>query len=77
MKPVLYAKPSITELEIRYVADAIANGWGPRCNDYILRFEREFAKHLDVPLAMATASCCGRAWTPGSRAASAVTPPAA
>ncbi|HOX52648.1 MAG TPA: DegT/DnrJ/EryC1/StrS aminotransferase family protein [Fibrobacteria bacterium] len=59
MKPVLYAKPSITELEIRYVADAIANGWGPRCNDYILRFEREFAKHLDVPLAMATASCTG------------------
>lgn len=29
MKPrIFYTKPSITELEIRYVTDAVTNGWG-------------------------------------------------
>ena len=40
MKPrILYTKPSITELEVRYATDAAANGWGDRCYDYINRFE--------------------------------------
>jgi dTDP-4-amino-4,6-dideoxygalactose transaminase len=40
MQPgIPYAKPSITDLEIRYATDAAANGWGERCYDYITRFE--------------------------------------
>lgn len=54
-----YAKPSITQLEIDYVNDAITNGWGEQRNSYIDRFESEFAKHLDVKFAIATSSCTG------------------
>lgn len=59
MKPVLYAKPSITELEIGHVADAIRNGWGRNCNDYLVRFEECFRGYLGVPCSMATSSCTG------------------
>ena len=54
-----YAKPSITQLEIDFVNDAIANGWGEQRNFYIERFEREFAEHLGVKYAIATSSCTG------------------
>jgi perosamine synthetase len=56
---VHYTKPSITELEIEYVADAVRNGWGERCYDYIKRFERSFADHLGVRYAIATSSGTG------------------
>lgn len=56
---ILYTKPSITELESRYAADAAANGWGERCYDYIIRFESAFKDHLGVPFAIATSSCTG------------------
>jgi perosamine synthetase len=56
---ILYTKPSVTELEIRYAADAAAHGWGERCYEYLTRFEREFASHLDVKHAIATSSCTG------------------
>ena len=56
---VLYTKPSITELESRYAADAAANGWGERCYDYIIRFEAAFRDHLGVSHAIATSSCTG------------------
>ena len=59
MKPILYAKPSITDLEIGYLADAARNGWGVNCNDYIQRFEAGFRSHLGVPHAVATSSCTG------------------
>jgi len=59
MKPILYAKPSITDLEIEHVSDAIRHGWGSACNDYLLKFEASFREHLDVPCAMATSSCTG------------------
>jgi perosamine synthetase len=52
-------KPSITSLERKYVADAIANGWGERCYDYIYRFEAEFAKYMNANHALATSSCTG------------------
>lgn len=52
-------KPSITSKEIEYVNDAITNGWGEKCYDYIYRFESAFASHLGVPHAVATASCTG------------------
>jgi perosamine synthetase len=54
-----YAKPSITQLEIDYVNDAVTNGWGEKRNLYIDRFEREFAEHLGVKYAIATSSCTG------------------
>jgi perosamine synthetase len=56
---VHYTRPSITELEIRYAADAAANGWGEHCYDYIRRFESAFAQHLGVKRAIATSSCTG------------------
>ena len=40
-----YTKPSITELEIQFVNDAVANGWGEHCYDYIFRFEKDL-KHI-------------------------------
>jgi len=59
MPPIHYAKPSITELEIRYATDAAANGWGERCNVYIQRFETAFREHLGMRYAVATSSCTG------------------
>ncbi len=54
-----YTKPSITQLEIDYVTDAVTNGWGAHCYEYINRFELLFAKHLNVNYAIATSSCTG------------------
>jgi len=54
-----YTKPSITELEIRYATDAVTNGWGDRCYEYIGRFEEAFKSHLGVKHAIATSSCTG------------------
>lgn len=60
MKPhIPYTKPSITELEIEYCNDAVRNGWGQRCYEYITRFEDTFKKHLGVKYAIATSSCTG------------------
>jgi len=60
VKPrILYTKPSITDLELRYAADAAANGWGERCYEYIERFENAFRAHLGVKHAIATSSCTG------------------
>lgn len=56
---ILYTKPSITELEVRYATDAAANGWGDKCYEYINRFEAMFKKHLGVEYAIATSSCTG------------------
>ena len=56
---ILYTKPSITELEIRYATDAAANGWGDQCYAYIERFEQAFCRHLGVRHALATSSCTG------------------
>lgn len=54
-----YTRPSITDLEIKLGNDAIANGWGEKCYDYINQFEREFAKYLGVEYCIATSSCTG------------------
>lgn len=56
---IFYTKPSITELETRYAADAAANGWGERCYEYIERFEATFCKHLGVKHVIATSSGTG------------------
>lgn len=59
MSKIYYTKPSIGEREVEYVLDAVRNGWGEYCYDYITRFEREFAAYLGVPHALATSSCTG------------------
>jgi perosamine synthetase len=59
MSRILYTKPSITEREINYATDAAANGWGPRCYDYLHRFEEAFARHIGTEFAIATSSCTG------------------
>ena len=56
---ILYTKPSITKLEQDYAADAVANGWGEKCYDYINRFEKAFCTHLGVEFSIATSSCTG------------------
>lgn len=56
---ILYTKPSITELEIGYAADAAATGWGAKCYDYIIRFESLLSQHLGVKHTIATSSCTG------------------
>ncbi|MES2730980.1 MAG: DegT/DnrJ/EryC1/StrS family aminotransferase [Bacteroidota bacterium] len=52
-------KPSITELEIDYVNDAIRTGWGDKCYDYLKRFETSFAAYQGAAYALATSSCTG------------------
>lgn len=54
-----FAKPSITPLEIKYGTDAVANGWGKKCYEYIAKFEDAFAEYLGVNHAIATSSCTG------------------
>ena len=56
---ISYTKPSITEREVAYAADAAANGWGERCYDYINRFEEGFRTYLGTDHAVATSSCTG------------------
>lgn len=59
MKKICYTKPSITDLEVRYATDAVANGWGERCYEYIARFEDSFRASFEVNHAIATSSCTG------------------
>jgi perosamine synthetase len=60
MRPrIYYTKPSITEKEVEYAADAARNGWGDRCYEYVIKFEKAFKTHLDVKYAIATSSCTG------------------
>lgn len=56
---ILYTKPSITDLEVRYASDAAQYGWGEHCYDYINRFEKSFETYLGVKHAIATSSCTG------------------
>lgn len=52
-------KPSITELEISYVSDAVTTGWGDHCYDYINRFTETLKKFFSVKYAWPTSSCHG------------------
>ena len=57
MLPIAF--PSITDLEIEMVNDAIANGWGARCYEYIEKFESAWSNFLGDSHCMATSSCTG------------------
>ena len=56
---IFYTKPSITEREVEYATDAARNGWGPRCYDYIHKFEAAFREFAGTGYAIATSSCTG------------------
>lgn len=56
---IVYTKPSIGDLEVAYATDAVRNGWGNKCYDYIHLFEQKFCDHIGVKHAIATSSCTG------------------
>ncbi len=51
------AGPWITQKEIDYVADAVANGWYENSTEYIQRFEEAFAQYMGVKYAISLPSC--------------------
>jgi perosamine synthetase len=59
MRKIPINKPSITELEISYVNDAVTNGWGENCYDYLNKFEKKLASFQSTKYALATSSCTG------------------
>ena len=59
MNSIPYTKPSVTNIEVEYTSEATATDWGERCYDYIVKFEREFVKYLNVRHATATVSFTG------------------
>ncbi|MBN4051221.1 DegT/DnrJ/EryC1/StrS family aminotransferase [bacterium AH-315-M05] len=59
MEWIPITKPSITNLEISYVNDAITNGWGEKCYDYIYKFENSFADYIGSKHCLATSCCTG------------------
>jgi perosamine synthetase len=54
---IYMAGPSITEHEIKTVADAMQNGWYENAYDYVEKFEREFATYHDRKFALMTPNC--------------------
>lgn len=54
-----YTMPSITNVEINYVLDAVSRGWGTHCYDYLPRFEGAFGEHLGTDYAVSTSSATG------------------
>ncbi len=51
--------PWITEKEISYVSDAVANGWYANWSGYLARFEKALAAYTDTKYCLATSSCTG------------------
>jgi perosamine synthetase len=51
------AGPWVTDLEVRYVADAAANDWYGRAGESVRRFERAFADVVGVKHALAVPHC--------------------
>jgi perosamine synthetase len=51
------AGPSITQLEIDYVTDAVSTAWYADANVYHARFERSFAEYIGTRFAVTLPSC--------------------
>lgn len=51
--------PWITEKEISYVSDAVANGWYSNWSGYLTRFEKALAAYTGTKYCLATSSCTG------------------
>lgn len=58
-KMILTAGPDISDREIKYVNDAVTNGWNWHFQDYTKKFEEKFAKHAGVKYAMTTSGGTG------------------
>jgi perosamine synthetase len=56
VKPIPISKPSITDLEIRYVSDAVKSGWVSSLGPYIEAFEAAFAKFCGCKYALTTSN---------------------
>lgn len=52
-------RPSITQKEVDYVNDALVNGVGDHCYDYIAKLTSKLKSIFDVKYAWATSSCHG------------------
>ena len=59
MNKIPISKPSITAMEIAYVNDAVTNGWGSNCYDYIFKFQKKFCDYIGTDYSIATSSCTG------------------
>jgi perosamine synthetase len=58
MSDIAMAGPWITELEEKFVLDAVRNGWyGKEAYQYVETFESEFAKYHDRAFALMTPNC--------------------
>lgn len=51
--------PSITQREIEYVTDAVTNGWGPKCYEYVEKFRSGLKTYFNCEHAWPTSSCHG------------------
>ncbi len=51
--------PSITEKEVKYVAQAAKDGWNENHLKYVTLFEEKFAQYIGRKYALATSSCTG------------------
>lgn len=51
------AGPSITELELAWVQEAVRHGWYEQANTFQERFEQAMAKHVGLPHAVSLPSC--------------------
>lgn len=61
-KIILTGGPSITQKEIKYVIDALKNGWNEKSYFYLRKFESAFAKFIGVKYARATSGGTGALW---------------
>ena len=57
MNRIPVAGPSITDLELAYVADAARNGWYEEAGTFLTKFEAAFALHTKRRHAVALPSC--------------------
>jgi len=51
--------PWITEKEVKYVTQAVRDGWNENYQKYINLFEKKFAEYVGRKYALATSSCTG------------------
>lgn len=57
MERIPISGPWITQKEIDYVADAVANAWYDKANMYHERFEKAFAEYIGTRFAISLPSC--------------------
>lgn len=56
---IYYTKPSITELEIEMVNEAMHSSWGSNAGNWVRKFENKFCEMFEFENAIATSSCTG------------------